>query len=144
MARPEDMPKFVEWSQSFAPPASAIHYLSLRITVTDTVLLLNLLTPPLIKVEGCVLFEDRYSPANFSDWSGHLNGSTQDLERVINQVNLWDVFDPTDSTEEHALDDIAVTLAAIWPGHARRAFPDRTFESALTNSYGPGVTLFHV
>lgn len=142
MTRPEEMPRFVEWSQSFTPPTSAIHYLSERLTVTDAVLLLNLLTPPLIEVDGCVLREDRYSPENFRDWSDHFDGSVQDIEWIINQVNLWDVFNPTDNADEQALEDIARTIAAIWPDHARRTFPDRTFESALTDSYGPGVTLF--
>lgn len=142
MTAPEEMPKFVEWSESFVPPASPIHYLSQRLSVTDAVLLLNLLAPPLIKIEGCILFKDRYSPANFKQWSEQLDGSPQAIESVINHVNLWDVFDPTDTAEESALEDIAKTLVAIWPDHAHRAFPGMTFKSELTDSYGPGATLF--
>lgn len=142
MTAPDEMPKFVEWSESFDPPARPIHYLSQRLSVTDAVLLLNLLAPPLIQVDGCVLLKDRYAPANFEQWSKQLDGASQAIESVINQMNLWDVFDPTDSAEESALDDIARTLVAIWPDHARRTFPDLTFGSELTDSYGPGVTLF--
>lgn len=142
MTQPESMPRFVEWSQSFNPPASAIDYVSQRISVTDTVVLLNLLLPPLIEVDGCVLFKDRYSPTTFEQWSDQLNGATQAIESVINQVNLWDVFDPKDPAEEKALIDIAAMLVTTWPDHARRAFPDRLFDAELTDSYGPGVTLF--
>lgn len=136
------MPKFVEWSQSFAPPASALDYLSQQMSVTDVVLLLNLMTPPLIEVEGCVLFKDRYFPNTFADWADHLDHSTQAIERVINQVNLWDVFEPTDPTEDEALNNIATTLTHIWPEHAHRIFPELTFKAEIIDSYGPGVTLF--
>ena len=82
MTAPEEMPKFVEWSESFVPAASPIHYLSQRLSVTDAVLLLNLLARPLIKVEGCILFKDRYSPANFKQWSDQFNGSPQAIESL--------------------------------------------------------------
>lgn len=144
MTKPDAMPRFVEWSRSFAPPATAIHYLSQRLSVTDAVVVLNLVTPPLIEVEGCVLLKDRYSLTSFAQWSAHLDGDTQAIERVINQVNLWDVFEPADPAEEQAVGDIANTLAFLWPEHARRAFPDRMFRTEITDSYGPGVTLFHV
>lgn len=142
MTKPEEMPKFVEWSQSFVPPARPSGYISQHLSVTDTVLLLNLLTPPLIEVEGCILFKDRYSPTTYKQWSDQLNGSVQDIESVINQVNLWDIFDPQDPAEESALEDIARTLVEIWPEHAHRAFPDLRFEGEVTDSYGPGATLF--
>ncbi|MGH3975716.1 MAG: hypothetical protein ACRDS9_20650 [Pseudonocardiaceae bacterium] len=142
MVAPDGMPKFIDWSRSFVPPAGALDYLSQQLSVTDVVLLLNLITPPLIEVEGCVLFKDRYFPNTFADWAAHLDHSPQALERVTNQVNLWDVFEPTDATEEEALNSVATTLTHIWPEHARRSFPDMTFKSEITDSYGPGVTLF--
>ena len=125
---PEQLPELEAW-RTFVPPVDAVGYVKAHLSVTDMVLLLNLITPSLIEVEGCVLLKDRYSPTRFKEWSVHLDGSIASIESVTNQVNLWDVFNPEDVAEEEALEPVAEFPASLARARTPPLSRSRDFDS---------------
>ncbi|MFI2364240.1 hypothetical protein [Promicromonospora sp. NPDC019610] len=139
--RATDLPAFQQWSNSFEPPANATAYLSQNLSVTSAVLFADLLFPRMVEVRDCVILEDRYEPANFDQWWESTGGDPVAVERLLNHLHLWDVFEPDGEPEERALEQLAHHVARTWRMHAERQFPNRAFVSEVTDEYGPTVVL---
>lgn len=142
MIQPEKLPAFVEWRDSFVAAPDALDYVGQNLSVTDVALVANLMFPPLVEMNGCVLLKDRYAPENFELWWQQLDRVPSAVESIINQCNLWDIFDPKDEAEEAALNELATLMAATWKSHAERTYPHRKFITEVADTYGPGVRLF--
>jgi len=69
-----------------------------------------------------------------------LDGNTQEIERVVNHLHIWDLFTPTGSAEEKALELLAQRVAQAWQTHAERQFPNR--KVTVTDDYGPTIVMF--
>ncbi|WP_285104725.1 hypothetical protein [Promicromonospora sp. MEB111] len=139
--RATDLPAFQQWSRSFEPPADAAAYLSQNLSVTSAALFADLLFPRMVVVRHCVLLEDRYDAATFDQWWESTGGDPVAVERALNHLHLWDVFEPEGDPEERALEQLAHQVANAWTAHAQRQFPDRAFISEVTDEYGPTVVL---
>lgn len=142
MIEPEKLPAFTAWRDAFVPAPDAVDYVGQNLSITDVALVANLMFPPLVEVEGCVLLKGRYAKENFEVWWQQLDHTPSAVESTINQCNLWDIFDPRDDAEEAALSELAALLAETWKFHAERTFPHRRFTTEVTDTYGPGVRLF--
>ncbi len=140
--RSSDLPAFQEWSQKFTPPMDSRDYVVHNVDVTAAVILSDLFYPELVIVRGCLLLADQYEHDNFTEWWTTLEGNTQDIERVVNHLHIWDLFTPAGPIEEQALELLAQRVAQAWQMHAERQFPDRTVTVTVTDDYGPTIVMF--
>lgn len=140
-----DLPKFVEWSESFVPPVDEFNFVRRHVTATMAFLLLEIVLPKFIVVRGCVLRETKYEPSNFEHWWSESKGNTQAVESVINELHLWDLFDSApgeyDEGEYLAMEAMAPRIADAWRSIAEVQFADRTFTVEVGDEYGPTVSL---
>lgn len=137
----EELPAFRAWRSGFQPPPDAYAYMAEHLGVTSAFFFARLLAPDLVLVRGCVIRRDRYSPANFEQWGSSEAGNTESIERALNHLHLWDVFEPEGKVEERALEVLAVRIARSWELHATQAFPDRDFQADVTDEYGPTIVI---
>ena len=104
----------------------------------------SLFWPDLVEVDGCVLLRERYDPSRFQDWWLELDGDRSRIERVINHVHLWDLFDfDREDLPDETINDLARVLASTWRCALQNRFPHRTFEVRLIledpEEYGPTI-----
>jgi hypothetical protein len=136
-----DLPAFQEWSQNFQPPADVGAYLGEHLSVTTASLFTELLFPHMVLVRNCVILASRYEPENFERWWASTGGDHNAVERALNHIHLWDIFEPNGDPEERALEELASRVAETWCLQAQRLFPDRRFVGEVTDEYGPTVVL---
>jgi hypothetical protein len=115
--------------------------MSLKVGITGATIVSELFFPELIEVRGCILLASGYEQANFDEWWETTAGDHIAIERVINHLHLWDLFEPSGEPEERALEVMARRVAQAWRCHAVETFPDREFEVAVTDDYGPTIVL---
>lgn len=137
----EELPAFRTWRSGFQPPPDAYAYMAEHLDVTSAFFFARLLAPDLVLERGCVILKDRYSPENFEQWWSSEAGNTESIERALNHLHLWDVFEPEGQAEELALEVLAVRIARNWERHAAQAFPDRAFQADVTDEYGPTIVM---
>ncbi|GAA2445434.1 hypothetical protein [Agromyces soli] len=137
-----DLPVFTAWRSQYVPPLDEVSYLATHLEVTSAALFAKLMTPEFVAVRGCVLVKDRFSPERFEEWMTTAHGSTVVVERALNRLYLWDVFETASEAEERALVRLAERMAVSWKLHAMNQFPDREFEAEVTDDYGPTVVLW--
>ena len=68
--------------------------------------------------------------------------NTQEIERIVNHLHLWDLFTPNGPVEEKALELLAQRVAEAWQAHAERQFPGRTVTVTVSDDYGPTIVMF--
>lgn len=137
----DDLPAFREWRSGFQPPPDSLAYLAEHLSVASAFILAKLLAPDFALERGCVILKDRYTPENFEQWWSSEAGNTVSIERALNHLHLWDVFEPEGEVEERALEALAVRIARSWALHAAREFPDRDFQTDVTDEYGPTIVM---
>lgn len=136
------LPGFAAWQREFVPEPDERGYLSTHVSLTSAVLFSELMVPRFIRVRGCVIDSSRYDADNFEHWWSHEGGNIAAVERMINHFHLWDVFEPEGTEEERALEVLADRMARSWELHAKQQFPDLVFDVAVTDDYGPTITLW--
>jgi hypothetical protein len=139
--RAEELPKFRAWSEQFEPPADTSAYIAQEVSVTGATVLSELFFPELVEVQDCVLLATRYEPSNFDGWWERTGGDHTAIERVLNHLHLWDLFEPSGEEEERALDVLSRKIAFAWRSCAEARFPERSFEVNVTDEYGPTVVM---
>lgn len=139
--RADQLPEFRTWSEQFEPPADTSAYLAREVSITAATILSELFFPELVNVRGCVLLSSSYESSNFEDWWQQMAGDQAAVERVLNHLHLWDIFEPSNDSEEQALDVLAQRIARSWRCWATTTFPDRVFEVTVTDEYGPTVVM---
>jgi len=136
-----DLPAFRGWRSGFQPAPDAFAYLAEHLKVASAFLFARLMAPDLVIERGCVILKDRYNPENFEQWWSSEAGDTAAIERALNHLHLWDIFEPEGEVEERALEALATRIARSWKLHAAQQFPDRSFQTAVTDEYGPTVVM---
>jgi len=136
-----DLPAFRVWREEFQPPPDGNAYLAEHLSVTAATLFAELMSPDLVLVQGCVILGARYTPDNFEQWWSSEEGNVASIERALNHLHLWDIFEPAGAVEERAVEALAVRIARSWKLHAERQFPDRKFVAEVTDEYGPTVVM---
>lgn len=136
-----DLPAYREWRAGFQSPPDALAFMAEHLSLASAFLWARLLAPDLIVERGCVILKDRYTPENFDQWWAVEPGNTVAIERALNHIHLWDVFETASEEEERALEALAVRIARSWELHAAQAFPDREFHAEVTDEYGPTIVI---
>lgn len=138
---PNDLPAFRAWSERYEPRPDAAAYLSEHLSVTAARLFADVMLPELVMVQGCVILKSRYAAETFADWWTREQGDVQAVQRALNRLHLWDLFEPADAAEERALHELGERIASTWQWHAERCFPSQRFVASVTDDYGPTVVL---
>ena len=140
------LPKFDLWRQDFGGTPTLWDYASQEGGMTLAIAFASVFWPKLIEVDGCVLLAERYDPETFRQWRDKLGDERGAIERVINHVHVWDLF----NSESHEVPDeqvraLATTIADTWRCALNVQFPERDGEVALALDEpddGPTLTLF--
>ena len=115
----------------FLPVRMAVHSRGL----TAAVAFGRLFWPELIEVDGCVLIKDHYQPASFEYLRSHFSGEVQEIEKMINRIDLEDLYMVSEDLDEATADKVLTELAWIvshtWSAALQEHFPDRKFNVGL-------------
>jgi hypothetical protein len=140
------LPRFDEWRRSFGGSVGLWDYAARKGGTTLALAFASLFWPRLVEVDGCILLLERYDPAVFRQWQERLGDQHDAIERTVNHVHLWDLFDPaSEDVPAGELDSLADVLAATWRAALAEQFPDRIGEVVVERDgedYGPTITLF--
>ena len=92
------------------------------------------------------MLAEHYQPDNFETWWEQLGGDNEKIERTINHLHLWDVFEPAkEGVPDDALQQLAEVLAGGWRAALSQQFPGKAITvevSTETEDYGPTLTVF--
>lgn len=139
---PMNLPEAVAWNRSYGPAPGLQAYVSERISVTDAAMISAIIFPTFVVVGDCVLIRMRYMEESFLAWWNRLHGDRQEIEKITNHLHLWELFETEGEQEEHALHVLAEQVCVGWHAKASREFPERTFHVAITDEYGPTVSMY--
>jgi hypothetical protein len=139
------LPRFETWRESFDGSVGLWDYASREGGLTLALAFASLFFPRRIEVEDCVLLEARYEPVAFHQWREELGEDKDAIERVINHVHLWDLFDPAkEGVADAGLDSLLAVMSTTWEAAYAEQFPSRVGKVIVEQdgeSYGPTITL---
>lgn len=154
MSQPREFPRFLdEWREVNGEDFTPLDYLTQPEAVTFVIASQWLFVPDLVEYRGGVFkvqqprgFTER-KRAILDDWFDHLEGDTPAVERISNQVTLWDQFGASDlESLDMDLDQLAASIGRAWEGVLKVQFPGREFIVEVRDgdegTYGPQVTFF--
>ena len=93
--------------------------------------------------------KDRFDQANVDTWFGHLNDEQADVEAMVNQTKLYDVFANSDlDGHDDDLAALALAVGECWQGVLAARYPERAVTVEVSGeedgAYGPTVTFWTV
>ncbi|SED18850.1 hypothetical protein SAMN05216489_02757 [Streptomyces sp. 3213] len=143
---PQSIPAVREWTAAVGGGTDYLDYLSQEVGLGEWAAFSRVFMPRFVEVDGCVLWDRVYEPANFRTWQEQLRGDATSVEATLNQFRLWLHIDiPEDPESEAGALALAEDIAASWRRSLADAFPDRAFEVAATDSEdGPIVSFVTV
>lgn len=106
---------------------------------------LALASPTFSEVSGLVLLADRADPDNVARWMDSHGREPFAIERVLNEVHLYDLVGDCGEEDLPLLEDAGTRLAACWAAALATRYPGRRFSveySSEPDAYGPTVS-FH-
>jgi hypothetical protein len=113
--------------------------------LTVAIAVSTLLYPTFLDVEGCLVVRERYFPEAFRKWRGQLDDLGQ-VERVMNHVHLWDMFDPeAEGVPDDSLRAFGQNAARCWEQALNDQYPHRGGRAEFAwdgDDYGPTLTAF--
>jgi hypothetical protein len=120
------------------PVAIALHEGGLRLAAGFG----HLFWPDFIEVRGCIVRKGAYDPNAFDEWWERLKGSASEVEKVVNHLDMVDLFymaGDAEGTSEKLTEDVvtalqmelAQILARTWSAALKDSFPSRTFKVDL-------------
>lgn len=140
------LPIFEAWRDGFGGGVGLWDYAAQKGGATLALAFASLFWPRLIDVDGCVFLAERYDPDAHRQWLESLSERPEALERTMNHVHLWDLFDPaSEGIAAKELDRLAEVIAQTWRAALVDQFPNRGGDVEIANddeSYGPTLTLF--
>ena len=143
MDDPSQLPKIAEWSVSVGSEPDYVRYVGNVIGSQGFYASARVLWPHFKTRHGCVFIDWKYEEENVDMWHKTLAGQQTEIEKVVNHVHVWDLFD--DNKDSRLLIDIAQMMRLCWLCSAKHSLPDRKVEVDLMvdeSEYGPTLTLF--
>ncbi len=137
-------------SESFVPPLplwSVLDHLGgLHLAVGFT----SLFWPRLVEFHGDVFLAEGFSAEVYELWLAEKSLTSQDRQRVMNEVHLWDLFGcHEDQREEECYIVLGRVMRSTWQALLGEQYPERSFEVIFddgsrsgTDAYGPQLTFF--
>jgi hypothetical protein len=142
---PMELPEPAQWRAGFGGTPGLFDFVSTHASLALALAITRVSWPRFTVVRECVVIAERYDPTTFEQWWVRLDGDVGAIERVVNHLHLWDLFDDEsdDSRVEQAFREMAQLVAASWRCALESAFPGRKFEVVVSDDpedYGPTVT----
>jgi hypothetical protein len=153
-ARARRLPAFLdEWRHVNGVHFTPIDYLNQQAAVPFVIATGWLFAPDFLEYRGGVFRGElprgltRQDQDTIDKWFERLDGDVAQVERIANQLTLYDTFAACDlASYENDLPTLAHTIARSWRGLLQAEFPDRSFKVEVVDdhqSYGPQVTFSH-
>jgi hypothetical protein len=115
-----------------------------NIDIADVAVIGAVFCPGFIEMDGVVFVDFLFHEESYAHWRTKIGGDNQAIERLLNHLHLWDVFDPKSEEDYSALPELCNKIGNMWNASARNAFPDREFSVELSDDpedYGPTITI---
>jgi hypothetical protein len=144
---------FVEWRRQWsgpsAKPMTPLDFVAEQKAFSYVVAAAWLFCPETVEYRGCLFLQDRFDQAKVDTWLGHLTGSQADVEAMVNQTKLYDVFANSDLDDhEEDLETLAFAVGECWQGVLATRYPERGVIVEVSGeedgSYGPVVTFWTI
>ena len=142
--------RYESWKSHWAEKSTVdiFSYVSEICSPEDVMLFCRLLFPDFVVRDDAVFLESRYDAAIFDVWLEQLNGDVNAVERVMNQIHLYDVFSGTASDVGDVIfEQLADIFAVSWRLVLRDKFPEKKFSVEVSNTeqdYGPTIIFFQI
>ncbi|MFT3675207.1 MAG: hypothetical protein QM781_04845 [Chitinophagaceae bacterium] len=140
--------RFEEWKGQWADPSKMelSDYISFNLHPEDFLIFSSLLFPELIEVDGCVFFKTHYNPDSYSRWKKALYEDRSAIEKMINHVHVYDLFDHrSGNVSESVFDEVGKLLQTSWSCYFRFKYPEWQIAVEYSNSdqdYGPTLYVY--
>ncbi|GHG33349.1 MULTISPECIES: hypothetical protein [Amycolatopsis] len=151
VSRPREFPRFLdEWREANGESFTPLNYLNQPEAVPFVIAAQWLFVPDFAEYRGGIfrtelpqgLTED--TTAILDQWFGKFGGDVAKVERIANQLTLWDLFAAADvEPHDEELRQLARSIGRSWDALLKAEFPDRGFLVDVYDedgSYGPQVT----
>ncbi|MFC4084750.1 hypothetical protein [Amycolatopsis samaneae] len=155
MSRPRKFPRFLdEWREANGEGFTPLSYLNQPDAVPFAIAAQWLFSPDFAEYRGGIfrtelpqgLTED--TRRILDQWFDKFGGDVGKVERIANQLTLWDLFAATDvEPYDEELRQFARSIGRSWNALLKTEFPDRDFTVDVCDedgSYGPQVTFSSV
>jgi hypothetical protein len=120
-------------------------YVLNNIEVSDLVAIDAVFWPGFVERLGAVFVDFLFDETSYVQWLAEASGDIQAVEKTLNHLHLWDIFQPKSEQEYSALVELSWKIAETWRLAARTAFPNRIFSVEVadeTEDYGPTIVLY--
>ena len=122
-------------------------FLDARADIELAVAFSKLFWPDFVEADGCIFLAERYDPQLVEQWQQQLRGDRAGIEKVVNHVHLYDLFNNSPGSTPDLLfyQYLGQVLLTCWSAALERAFPGRQFEfTYLTepDEYGPTLSFW--
>jgi hypothetical protein len=142
---------FVEWRdqwESATPDVlTPIDYLDQQGAPAIVVAAGWLFCPETVEYRGCIFLAERFDEGNVDTWFRQLDGIASEVEAMVNQTKLFDLFSNADLDQSgQDLDQLALAIGECWQGVLSVRYQDRDITVEVSDnedgSYGPTVTFW--
>ena len=107
-----------------------------------------MLFPSFREVEEGLYWNERFDEKAFEQWKDRLGNNTMDLEKVVNHLHIYDLFDGSpDDISEEVFVQAGQILRKSWQLWLDSQFPDRKILVELSvdeGEYGPTLYVFQM
>jgi hypothetical protein len=120
-------------------------YIVNNIQVSDAFVMGKLFCPGFIERTGAVFVDFMFDEVSYEQWVDQTKGDIPAIEKILNHLHLWDVFDPKSDQEYAAVSELTGKIAETWRTSANNAFPGRGFSVEMSDEpedYGPTIMLY--
>jgi hypothetical protein len=146
------LPKFfTDWRGQFTGPSvndmTPVDYLDEQKAFPYVVAAAWLFCPETVEYRDCLFLKDRFDAANVDTWFDRLEGDRADVEAMVNQTKLYDVFSNSDlDGHDDDLEELALAVGDCWRGVLAASYPEHgvTVEVSTEEdgAYGPTITFW--
>ncbi|MFT3676818.1 MAG: hypothetical protein QM781_13075 [Chitinophagaceae bacterium] len=142
--------RFEDWKEKWEDSSSIElkDYISFNIHPEDVLILSSLFFPSMIEVDSCIFFKSHYNPDSYLIWKNKFNNDSKAIERMVNHVHIYDVFDHcSDTISESIFEEVARLLQKSWIYYFRSLYPDKQINVEYVSGdmdYGPTLYVYQM
>jgi len=145
---PHDLRKYEEWKSQWmdSESVSLSNYIGECCHPEDLLICSQLLIPTFVEVDGCVIIQERYQVDNFLEWKKYFPNSCQKIEKVLNNIIMYDIFLHAGSDVPNVIfEQLCNVIRVSWRLTLKELFPHKSFIVEISNGNqddGPSVTFY--
>jgi hypothetical protein len=105
-----------------------------------------LFCPETAEYRGCVFLKDRFDQERIDEWFRNLSDDPAQVEAMVNQTRLYDLFASCDGEQDDDLKALARGIGECWQGILLARYPGRGLTVEVSGdqdgSHGPTITFW--